>query len=195
MGLDARRRYTNMVIRNSFVQLLREKPLRKVRVADICVKSKISRATFYKYYANPYDLLKQMEAELVLDLQKSFGKADDRSVAKILIVAFDKLELNADVCLVLLSDYGDSKFSNQVFSVCYEAAKPELLKMLPKVAESQREWFLYLLFYGGISIISHWLRIGIKEDSRTVFQFIKSSIMISLNEFQNNALLLGHPRA
>ena len=61
MKSDARVRYTKMVIKNSFVELLAKKPLTKVTVKEICELSEINRATFYKYYCDPYDLLEKLE--------------------------------------------------------------------------------------------------------------------------------------
>lgn len=61
MKSDARVRYTKMVIKNSFVKLLAKKPLTRVIVKEICELSEINRATFYKYYCDPYDLLEKLE--------------------------------------------------------------------------------------------------------------------------------------
>ena len=36
MGLDARVRYTNMVIQVNFVTLLKQKPINKITVKEIC---------------------------------------------------------------------------------------------------------------------------------------------------------------
>ena len=71
MGLDARIRYTKMVIKDAFVALLKEKPLNKVTVKEICNLAEINRATFYKYYSDPYDLLNKMEQEIMLQLQEN----------------------------------------------------------------------------------------------------------------------------
>lgn len=52
MGLDARVRYTKLVIKDAFISLLKEKPLNKVTVKEICALAGINRATFYRYYCD-----------------------------------------------------------------------------------------------------------------------------------------------
>ena len=49
---DARTRYTKMVIRNAFLQLLRKYSIEKISVTEICRLAEINRATFYRYYEN-----------------------------------------------------------------------------------------------------------------------------------------------
>lgn len=80
MGLDARVRYTQMVIKNSFTKLLEQKPLNKVTVKEICELSEINRATFYKYYCDAYDLLEKLESEFLSELQKMFKNLRKRTL-------------------------------------------------------------------------------------------------------------------
>ena len=57
MKTDARVRYTKMVIKQCFFRLIRQKSISKITVKEICEFAQINRSTFYKYYADPYDLL------------------------------------------------------------------------------------------------------------------------------------------
>ena len=70
MGLDARVRYTKMVIKDAFISLLKEKPLNKITVKEICGLAEINRATFYKHYCDPFDLLEKMEQEILSNLRQ-----------------------------------------------------------------------------------------------------------------------------
>ena len=46
MGSDARSRYSQMVIKNSFVELLKKKPINKITVKEVSDMAGIHRATF-----------------------------------------------------------------------------------------------------------------------------------------------------
>ncbi|MBP3872222.1 MAG: hypothetical protein J6E32_00755, partial [Lachnospiraceae bacterium] len=63
MKSDARVRYTKMRIREAFLDTLREKPVNRITVKELCEKAEINRATFYTHYADPFDLLDQIEEE------------------------------------------------------------------------------------------------------------------------------------
>ena len=64
-GIKGNRRvlYTQKVIRESLLELLKEKDIYKVTVTDICKKADINRGTFYSHYKDAHDLLTSMENE------------------------------------------------------------------------------------------------------------------------------------
>lgn len=62
---DLRIRYTKAFIKEALVELLQEKPLNKITVKAVCDKAEINRSTFYKYYADVFDLFEQLEKEYI----------------------------------------------------------------------------------------------------------------------------------
>ena len=56
---DHRTRVTKILIRKSFMELLKNKPIQNISIKEICDKSGISRGTFYAHYTDIYDLLNQ----------------------------------------------------------------------------------------------------------------------------------------
>ena len=69
MGQDARVKYSKMIIRFNFVSLLKQKPINKITVKELCEMADINRATFYKYYMDIYDLMDNIEEEILKELQ------------------------------------------------------------------------------------------------------------------------------
>ena len=63
MKTDARVRYTRKVIRDAFLDILKEKPVSKITVKEICDQAEINRGTFYKHYRDCYDLLHHIEED------------------------------------------------------------------------------------------------------------------------------------
>ena len=51
--LDARKRYTQMVLKQSFLKLLKEKPVNRITVKEVCALAQLNRATFYAHYIHP----------------------------------------------------------------------------------------------------------------------------------------------
>lgn len=170
--MDARVRYTNMVIKNSFIQLLQDKPLNKITVTSICEMSSINRATFYKYYADPYDLLQQIEAELILDLQKIIEKTSSDNVEEILVTVLNKVKENGDVYAILFSNHGDNTFTSRVFSLCYQTTRLRLHELVPGISPAQQEWLYYFMAQGCVSIINSWAQNGMREEPLEVAQFM-----------------------
>ena len=48
--MDRRVKYTKKIIKDTFLNLLKEKEISKITVSEICKLSDINRATFYRYY-------------------------------------------------------------------------------------------------------------------------------------------------
>ena len=53
---NRRAAYSKRVIKESFVELLDNKPLSKISVKEICEMADVNRCTFYSYYEDIYDL-------------------------------------------------------------------------------------------------------------------------------------------
>ena len=114
MGLDARVRYTKMVIKDAFISLLKEKPLNKITVKEICGLAEINRATFYKHYCDPFDLLEKMEQEILSNLRQGL-KASPGSPREAFTFLLVNIRADGERYQTLFSENGDSKFPGRIF--------------------------------------------------------------------------------
>lgn len=64
---DLRIRRTDIAIQNAFIELIGEKSFAATTVTQIANQALINRMTFYKHYADKYDLAKKMIREIVED--------------------------------------------------------------------------------------------------------------------------------
>ena len=62
---NQRSRITKMLMKQAYMALLNEKKTDKISVKDICERSEINRSTFYLHYAEPNDLLIEIEDEAI----------------------------------------------------------------------------------------------------------------------------------
>ena len=63
-------------IRQSFMELLKEKKLEKITVTDIVNRADINRSTFYAHYADVRALMEEMQQEVVERTINLFREAD-----------------------------------------------------------------------------------------------------------------------
>lgn len=71
MEKDYRVRVTKMLIRKEFTELLKKKPIQEITVREICERTGINRSTFYNHYQDVYDLLEQIENEMLGELAEN----------------------------------------------------------------------------------------------------------------------------
>ena len=62
---DARIRYTQRILKESLLTLLKQKPINKITVKEVCERAELNRATFYAHYSDCFALLESIEEDLL----------------------------------------------------------------------------------------------------------------------------------
>lgn len=173
-----------MVLKQSLLELLREHPIEKITIKDICQKADINRGTFYSHFSDPYDLLEQIENELfseILSSVESLLKAE--AISGLLLKIFESIHKNSDLCRILFSDYGDKVFLRRIMNIARDRSIAEWKKMIPAVKDEQME-LLYLFYANGcVAIIQHWLLSGMKESPQELSDMIEKLSLKGLRAF------------
>ncbi len=65
---NRREEYTKRAIRESFAQLLAEKPIEKISVGELCKLAEINRSTFYRHHSDLHALLDIMVDECLHEI-------------------------------------------------------------------------------------------------------------------------------
>ena len=70
---DVRTIYTKNRIKKIFLELMKKKSFGKITVTELCKYAEINRGTFYLHYMDLYDVLDELEDELLKDdIQESY---------------------------------------------------------------------------------------------------------------------------
>ncbi len=125
---DLRVKLTHKMIIDAFIQLRKEKPLRKITVRELCDRAGVGRGTFYAHFMDVYDLNEQLENDFLASFAEAtraaFEKTDAlHSTREICRTVFRLLEDHEDLChLLLSSDNGSGmmKFIEMGKQLCME---------------------------------------------------------------------------
>lgn len=60
---------TKRLLKEGLLRLLQQKELGEINVSELCRESGINRATFYRHYNSPGDVLTEMGAELIGEIE------------------------------------------------------------------------------------------------------------------------------
>ena len=105
---DRRVIYTKRVIRDSFLELLAEKPVEKISVTEICNNADINRGTFYAHYSDPYDLKQKLTMEIVgIITSRAHELIDTDSDKRDPLQMLRILQQNRELCRIFAAPYGD----------------------------------------------------------------------------------------
>lgn len=172
--IDRRVRYTKMVLKQSLLNLMREQPIEKISVKEICEKADINRGTFYTHYKDPYDLLAQIENELFDEINVSVESAlKAESISGLLDEIFVSIQRNIDLCQVLFSDHGDKVFVRRIMYIAREKSIAEWKKIIPSAKDEQLERLYTFYASGCIAIVQDWFQSGMKESPQELSDFIE----------------------
>lgn len=68
---DHRVRITKLLIRRSFTDLLKTKPIQSISVKELSDRAGINRGTFYTHYQDIYALLEEIENEMLIEFSQA----------------------------------------------------------------------------------------------------------------------------
>ena len=168
MKTDARVRYTKMRIREAFFQCLKEKPVSRITVKELCEIAEINRATFYTHYNDPFDLMGQLEKEVLQKFREMAENAGFDKENGIMTELLKGLKEDKGETALLASANGDPSFNAKISALFYEIYEKGMGDMLSRLTKRQRKT-VYRFMSGGCSqVLSLWLEEGMQESPEAV---------------------------
>lgn len=168
---DQRVRSTRAQLRKAYTALLSEKPVNKVTVAELCDRAGIHRSTFYAHFKDIYDLQSHLEDELFSEFIQTIAHADlsaiklQDPVPRFMVMLFDFIKRNEDLCQVFLSENSDGRFVMRILMAARESTLEDLGLIYKKASASQLETYFTFMASGCIGLLEFWLRNGLTESA------------------------------
>ena len=182
-SIDARVRYTRMIIEQSFLELLKQKPVSKITVTELCELAQINRATFYKHYLDVPDLMEQLENQLFDEIRSVFG-AEEVELKPFLLKMLNYTSKEREKYMALGGENGDPNLMTKTFLVCYENAYPIMQQNMPGMKESERQMLYHFLSQGAGGVLTWWIRDGMQQSPEVIAQFILGVCSITAEGIQ-----------
>ena len=176
MKLDRKTRYTRMVLQDSLIELMKEKPINKITIKELCENADVNRTTFYAHYTDQYDLLRKIEDEVLSWARDVFdtiidATADEDETIKGLEEICQYFVDNSKHLQVLMSEQGDIDFQKELFTLVYQ-----LCGIQPSAEQNGdaaiKEMYFIFAVNGSVGLIRHWLKTGLKQSAKEVAQII-----------------------
>ena len=173
---DERRvRKTKRAIRNAFAALLAEKDVNQITVKDIADRADINRKTFYNHYRGVYQVMDEIENNIVDDfdlmLREASGSIDLRNPAMIYEKLTQLLQKDIDFYGNLLCMNGNNSLRDKLFSQLKAHALVSMQSRLP-IAQQELELGIHFTFSGLMSVYQHWFQsdrtLSLDELTKTV---------------------------
>lgn len=172
---DRRVKYTKMVLKQTLIRLLEEKPITKISIKEICEAADVNRSTFYTHYRDQYDLLKQLEQEVLSEINDYLAgynfKAYEPESFQLMNRIFEYVVANAPLCRVLLGENGDLSLQREIMMIIQRQSMKELQGKMTLDPEMAEYLFLFAI-NGGIGMVQKWLQSGMKKNAREMAELM-----------------------
>lgn len=174
--MDTRVRVTRMLIENSFTELLKTTPLRKITVTKICENARINRVTFYKHYPDVFDLYEKMVAECIDraagEMERKYKKYNLKEAVR---AVFRDIFDNREQYLLLFSENIDGFYRMKSIESALKKLS-EIEVRIPGIDEGEYASLKTFLLFGGGGILFSWMQEGMRQSpeeiAETLYGFI-----------------------
>lgn len=150
------------LIRQAFVDLMKEKELEKITVTDIITRADINRGTFYAHYQDTRAVIEQIENEIIGKMMEFLGEYRHNSFFQnplpLLLKISRWLETDLEFYRILINSKGSQQF--------LEKLKSSFVKYLennsdiPENIKNSMEFLIHINFFAGgiINLYQVWFR-------------------------------------
>jgi AcrR family transcriptional regulator len=163
---------TRANLREAFLELYAKRPIEKLSVREITDRAGYNRATFYLYYHDIYELLKEAEDDLLKSIEQLVNER---------LLKGERLEFSQHMGLILqmtqdsrkstrafLGPHGDPTFTRRFKEIIAPLVDRFVMpagRLGPRESAVVREFYLS----GLVAVISAWI---VDEDPMPIDQFI-----------------------
>lgn len=163
---NQRIRLSKAMLKNALMGLLKEKPIEKITVYELCAAAQINRTTFYKYYGSQYELLTDAENDYFRKLENVLSENASNGSDSLCRV-LETLLADKEAFMTLAGSLPDKDFSDKLFNL--PAIRMQFDMAIPDAFSDREKEHLRVFFYqGGYALIRDWLGSGDSRESSSV---------------------------
>ena len=178
---DARLRYTQNALKQSLLSFLKEKPVNKITVKEVCERAGLNRATFYAHYSDCFALLESIEEDLLETFCSSLKLVDSFDVTALIEAIYAMIEQQQEACRVLIFQNACPNVLRRMIDMARSESISYWKKHLRRATEAELE-MLYTHLSNGLM---HVVVEGYEKYSREeVVHFVNRIVQCSLSQFR-----------
>ncbi|MCF0133256.1 MAG: TetR/AcrR family transcriptional regulator [Blautia sp.] len=169
---DERYYIADKAICDAFFQLVKEKDISKITVADVIKKAGIVRSTFYNHYENIPDLISSIENQTVSDvfsMMQKFKPRNNQEFCKSFFMSICEYTKSNPLLISLLCNPDTSGFYEKTISMFQQYVSKTTSSRTP--SNHSKKEFSYMLastIGSTIGVLHKWARNDFAESSEYI---------------------------
>ncbi len=174
---DRRIFVTKRMLKDALIEMLKGKDIYHISIRELCEIADVNRSTFYKYYGSSFDLLADMEKDILEFIAKTV-RHNESDPEKIISSVCNHLEENLEFIRLIVNNNVDPTFAQNLFAMdtIQESA---LKKFSADKSPAELEYIYNFLTYGAFRMVCVWLN---KEERESPEEFARLINQMLLNK-------------
>ncbi len=160
---------SKLAIRNTFIDLIREKNIDKISVSEITRKADISRGTFYLHFKDINDLYRSVEDEVYYELEKVFNNyyhdKENLDLFSLTTAIVDYIYDSRDIFFIIMKPHHSERTLRRLRNFCFERM---VFKNDSFVDELQQKTRSIFISSGFVGVLEEWLIGGLTIDKDNI---------------------------
>lgn len=169
---NQRVRITKRLLLEALLSLLEKKHISQVSVTELCAKAGINRATFYKHYGTPNDILSEMSHRYTQEMLHFQENSSGKSIAQLIEENCVFMYENRQSIRILIKNSMEREMAAQVLMKLFEnAPSPPLLDM-SGFDEQERRLTVAYIANGCYSLLEKWIMEDVQKTPHEIAQLL-----------------------
>lgn len=169
---------TKRMLKESMLKLLKEKELDTINVTELCREAGVNRATFYRHYEIPRDILMEIQQDFYRELRQKISLpgtlGDIRYVVEQLCIYMND---HQELLRILVQNNSDTDFADFINDTYLELAKDySHMAALKKLSQEDVQFMTLYSAGGSYFVLRSWIMGSFKKSPQEMADYVYSLI-------------------
>lgn len=179
MKSDMRIIVTKRLLREGLLRCLKEKPLSRITISDLCRESGVNRATFYNHYSTPAMILREIAydyAEHFTTIYKANLKRQDKNDDAALEACLTYISENKKEIKLLFSDHAENYLAGACMEIIGDIVRSQVDST--NSPDQRDEWLLRIAASASavFGFLQIWITMDIDKTPGELVKLLKSVV-------------------
>lgn len=182
--VDRRVLKTKRAIRNAFAKLMVEKDINDITVMELSETADINRKTFYNYYSGVYQVVEDIENDIISSYERLLGDVQFRESMNAPYQLFERfsqlINMDPEFFGYLLTMNGNIALITRIMTLIKDKTREKMTSQLA-IEDYKADIMIDFVLSGMLSVYQHWFSSDRSVPSEEVAQIISTMSFSGIN--------------
>ena len=186
--VDRRVLKTKRAIRNAFAKLMVEKDINDITVMELSETADINRKTFYNYYSGVYQVVEDIENDIISSYERLLGDVQFRESMNAPYQLFERfsqlINMDPEFFGYLLTMNGNIALITRIMTLIKDKTREKMTSQLA-IEDYKADIMIDFVLSGMLSVYQHWFSSDRSVPPEEVTQTISNRSRSGINGMLN----------